>query len=356
MTTSAKSAEAHFRAVAPKYMRMFMEDFDATAIEAAAVFGNAGYESLGFTKLQEMKPTVAGSRGGWGWFQWTGPRRKAFEAYCARNGFDPASDEANYKFLFVELIGSEKGAVAKLKAAKTLEDKVKAFELAFERAGVKAYEKRNAWALIALDALRENAARDVPSATERPSLDHIPAETLPPLAAGPVARPGWLPGAVLALVAIAMAAWVWWTGRQGVEPAAFYPAGAPVPLDRPVSLFGGPGSSLAGEIGWAILMSFIQPIIAAAATYLVGWVVWLWGRVLKTDFDKKSADQLHAALERGILAAVEHFGAFGNQARITSHAADYVEQWNAGTVKRLGLTHEGLQELALPHLARVKRR
>jgi hypothetical protein len=160
---TASAAETHFRAVAPKYMRLFMEDFAAGPLDAAAVFGNGGYESLGFTKLQEMKPTVAGSRGGWGWFQWTGPRRKAFEAYCRRNNLDPASDDANYKFLFVELIGSEKGAIPKLKAAKTLEEKVKAFELGFERAGVKAYPKRLHWAEIALDALEAAPAKPKPA-------------------------------------------------------------------------------------------------------------------------------------------------------------------------------------------------
>ena len=95
---------------------------------------------------------MKGSRGGFGWFQWTGPRRRAFESYCQRNGLDPYSDKANYGFLFVELHGSEKAAVAKTKAAKTLEAKVKAFELAFERAGVKHYASRNTWAKRALDA------------------------------------------------------------------------------------------------------------------------------------------------------------------------------------------------------------
>ena len=44
MTTTAKAAKAHFRAVAPKYMCMFMEGFDASELDAAAVFGNAGRE------------------------------------------------------------------------------------------------------------------------------------------------------------------------------------------------------------------------------------------------------------------------------------------------------------------------
>lgn len=158
-TTTHTGAEAHFRAVAPKYMRRLMSDFPALDGQgAAAIFGNLGHESLGFTKLQEMKPTVKGSRGGWGWAQWTGPRRKAFEAYCARTGKDPASDEANYAYLFVELKGiegSEAGAIARVVAATGLQGKVEAFEKAFLRAGVKHYESRLQWARIAVDALRD---------------------------------------------------------------------------------------------------------------------------------------------------------------------------------------------------------
>lgn len=37
-------------------------------------------ERGGFTLLQEQKPTVAGSKGSFGWYQWTGPRRRAYFA------------------------------------------------------------------------------------------------------------------------------------------------------------------------------------------------------------------------------------------------------------------------------------
>jgi hypothetical protein len=158
-TTTPTGAEAHFRAVAPAYMRKLLSDFPALDGQgAAAIFGNLGHESLGFTKLQEMKPTVKGSRGGWGWAQWTGPRRKAFEAYCKRTGKDPASNDANYAYLFVELKGiegSEAGAIARVVAATGLQAKVEAFEKAFLRAGVKHYESRLQWARIAVDAFRE---------------------------------------------------------------------------------------------------------------------------------------------------------------------------------------------------------
>jgi hypothetical protein len=141
-----------FRRKAPGIMALFMADLGLTMIDAAAILGNVGHECTGFTKLQEMKPTVPGSRGGFGWPQWTGPRRRAYEAYCARNRLDPHGDVANYRYMLVELRGSEKAAVRALKAAEGLKAKVKAFEMAYERAGAKHYASRNGWAQAAVDA------------------------------------------------------------------------------------------------------------------------------------------------------------------------------------------------------------
>lgn len=159
------NAEQTFRAKAPGIMAQLIRDFSITPLDAAAIVGNAGHESLGFTALQEFKPTVAGSRGGWGWMQWTGSRRRAFEAYCARTGKNPASDEANYAWLFLELKGiegTEGKAIGKTVAAKDLEAKVVAFEKAFLRAGVKHYDSRKRWAGIALDAWRAHSATGIP--------------------------------------------------------------------------------------------------------------------------------------------------------------------------------------------------
>jgi Phage tail lysozyme len=148
---------------AVKYMPLLMKDFGLTDEDAAAIFGNAGAETEGFKYFQEISPTVAGSRGGFGWFQWTGPRRRAFEAYCARNKLDPYSDDANYKFLFVELSGTEKKAVPAVKAAQGLYNKTVAFEKSFERAGVKAYDKRYKYAQEALSAYRAQTPAVKPS-------------------------------------------------------------------------------------------------------------------------------------------------------------------------------------------------
>ena len=204
------NAEEHFRSVAPAYMRRLLSDFpQLTGQDACAVFGNLGYESLGFTKLQEMKPTVAGSRGGYGWAQWTGPRRRAYEAYCARTGKDPASDEANYAYLFIELKGiegTESGAVNKVAAAVGLEAKVVAFEKAFLRAGVKNYDKRLAWAKIAVDALREAEEAPIPKPTS-PTIhphDPDPEDAIAPPPDKPAGMPmGLIATVVLILLAVA---------------------------------------------------------------------------------------------------------------------------------------------------------
>ena len=145
ITGEPMNAEQTFRAKAPWIMSKLLCDFPIGVDDAAAILGNLGHECLGFTAMQEFKPVVAGSKGGWGWPQWTGPRRRAFEAYCKRTGKDPASDDANYAYLFIELKGiegSEKAAIPKTMAAKGLDAKVIAFELAFLRAGVKHYSSR----------------------------------------------------------------------------------------------------------------------------------------------------------------------------------------------------------------------
>lgn len=140
-----------FKKKVPFIFKLLTADFGFSELDDSAVVGNLGHESGGFAFLQELKPMVPGSAGGYGWAQWTGPRRRLFEAYCKRNGLNPASDKANYGYLFVELKGDESKAVQAVKDAKTLQDKVIAFEKNFERAGIKHYDSRLTWAQLALD-------------------------------------------------------------------------------------------------------------------------------------------------------------------------------------------------------------
>lgn len=103
-------------------VRALMQDIGLTAPQAAGLVGNLGYESAGFTKLQEVNPSVPGSKGGYGWAQWTASRRRAFEAWCTEVDLPPSSDEANYGFLCEELIGTHKSFAAKLKKTTSIEE------------------------------------------------------------------------------------------------------------------------------------------------------------------------------------------------------------------------------------------
>lgn len=163
-------AQTYFRSRAVDGMRALIARYGLAVEDAAAIFGNLGYESGGFKSLQEKKPVVAGSKGGYGWGQWTGPRRNAFMAWCAAKGLPPSSDEANLGYLCHELDTTEAKAIPAVKRAKSLRDKVVAFELAFERAGVKAYAKRLTWAQMALEAF--HAAQGTSAA---PSENNAPA-------------------------------------------------------------------------------------------------------------------------------------------------------------------------------------
>ncbi|GAA2872007.1 hypothetical protein GGQ99_000954 [Aminobacter niigataensis] len=183
---SKGKAQNTFRAKAPGIMAKLMADFPLQLDDVAAILGNFGHECYGFTKLQEISPTVKGSRGGYGWAMWTGPRRRAYEAYCARNKLDPASDEANYAYVFVELKGPERHAIPALRGAIGLAAKVKAFEVAFERAGAKHYVSRNQWASLALEAWYEAKSKPA-GAQEAPSPAPVPVDPVKTAPATPQA-------------------------------------------------------------------------------------------------------------------------------------------------------------------------
>lgn len=147
------------------FIDRLMKDFDLDLLSAVAIVGNAGHESGGFKSLQELKPLVPGSRGGYGIMQWTGPRRRDYESYCERNRLNPADMDSNYKFLFVELKGPEGRVLNFLKNAKTLDDKVEIFCKTFLRPGVVHMDSRKVWAKRALVAW--NAQKPVVEAPQK---------------------------------------------------------------------------------------------------------------------------------------------------------------------------------------------
>jgi hypothetical protein len=352
--------QAHFKAVAPKWMHKLLLDFPMLDVtDAAAVFGNLGHESKGLTDDQEDKPVVKGSRGGLNWGQWTGPRRRAFEAYCNRNNLDANSDEAAYAWLFLELKGEEKKAIPALVKAQTLKDKVIAFEKAFLRAGVKHYPSRTAWA--ELWAYTAAYSGDRPEPEQVPGKGEIPA--VPPAApAQPTKQgaPGWVPGLVILALSALVGLVVWLNGGIELPTQELSLLGgptlgdAPVPHDRPLA-FGG-----FSEIGWQallipILLSFTQPLVAAAAAWMVAQITYWWMKLLKSNFDEAAAAKLHTALENAITAGIEQFGTGVRRGKLQAFASDYVQTYNPGAVKKFKLSDGELQELALPHIARLRK-
>ena len=100
-----------------------MAELGLTLPQAAAVAGNLGHECMDFKVLQEMKPLIPGSKGGYGFCQWTGPRRRNFEEYCRKNNLSTDSYEANFGFLKYEITQtSEARGFSKVKTANTVED------------------------------------------------------------------------------------------------------------------------------------------------------------------------------------------------------------------------------------------
>lgn len=139
-----RSGGAAFNEKAPAIMARLQKDFGLSREQAAGIVGNFGHETGGFKHHQEINP-IGGGRGGIGWPQWTGSRRRAYEAWSKQRGLDPRSDEANYGFLSHELRTSHAGALAAVRRQSTPEGAMREFERTFEGSGVKAWGSRMAW-------------------------------------------------------------------------------------------------------------------------------------------------------------------------------------------------------------------
>lgn len=137
-------------------MERLMHATGWNATQAAGAIGNLAHECAGFTKLHEVGQPEG--RGGYGWAQWTGPRRQAFLRWCDHQKLDWRSDAANMGFLLKELREDYRGVAERIGRCKTLEQAVIAFEREYERAGVVHMESRLAWAKKALAAWEKRGA------------------------------------------------------------------------------------------------------------------------------------------------------------------------------------------------------
>lgn len=135
-----------FASIGPRLSVDLQRDFGLNATQAAGIVGNLAHESAGFTAYNQFDGNTRDNKGGVGWAQWTGPRRREFEGFVAKNNLDPNAYSTNYSFLKQELQGQYAPVISRLQNAATIDDAVKIFEQGFERAGVKNYTSRTRYA------------------------------------------------------------------------------------------------------------------------------------------------------------------------------------------------------------------
>lgn len=104
-------------ALSPDYLISGMVDRGLPEHVARAFVLNFQDESGLNPGINEAAPIVPGSRGGFGLSQWTGPRRRALEAYAAERGQNVANPDLQLDFLMTELRGSEAAAAKAILAA-----------------------------------------------------------------------------------------------------------------------------------------------------------------------------------------------------------------------------------------------
>lgn len=173
-----------FEQKAIKYVPRLMVDLNLTRVQACGIFGNLGTETGGFTALQEKKPLVAGSRGGYGWMQWTGPRRRKYEEWAKANKLNVAEDETNYKYLVKETLTDEFHSLVQLRKTTTVEAATETFCKLNLRPGIVHMDNRIKWGRKAEEATRTPVAETA-------------------VTAGPVG------GAVIAMTQTEPKYWIW---------------------------------------------------------------------------------------------------------------------------------------------------
>jgi hypothetical protein len=115
-------------------IQKFMQRGFSRNVAIGMVAGAKSESGLDST-VNEKDPTVEGSRGGFGLFQFTGPRRLALEKFAAERNLDPADEDVQIDFASQELRTTEKGAFAKINAAETAQDAALAVVNDFLRPG-----------------------------------------------------------------------------------------------------------------------------------------------------------------------------------------------------------------------------
>ena len=129
--------------IGTRLMSDLQEVLGITKAQAAGIVGNFDHETGGFKYLQELNPTVPGSKGGRGFAMWTGPRRKAFESWFAENNLDPDSYDASFGFFVHEVQNTSEGRFMEaLEKTTTAEQAAKVFSRNYLRPGKPMMNKR----------------------------------------------------------------------------------------------------------------------------------------------------------------------------------------------------------------------
>ena len=122
--------------IGKRLMGDISEALGLTDAQAAGIVGNFAHETMDFKFLQEIKPTVPGSKGGRGFAMWTGPRRKQFEAWSKENNLDPDSYEASFGFFIHEVQTTSEGRfIEEIQEAETAEEAARIFSKSYLRPG-----------------------------------------------------------------------------------------------------------------------------------------------------------------------------------------------------------------------------
>lgn len=113
---------------------------------AKGIVANMRAESGLNPGINELRPVVKGSRGGYGLNQWTGPRRRQYEAFAKERGKDFSDVETQLDFTFWEFQNTEKRAWEALQGATTAEQAAIIYSNKFLRPGVPHLSKRRQYA------------------------------------------------------------------------------------------------------------------------------------------------------------------------------------------------------------------
>lgn len=109
---------------------------------AQGIVANMIAESRLNPGINEAAPIVPGSRGGYGLNQWTGPRRRQYEAFAQSRGAPLDDLDTQLDFTLVELQGPERAAWEALQGAQDPVQAARIYSDKFLRPGIPHLDRR----------------------------------------------------------------------------------------------------------------------------------------------------------------------------------------------------------------------